>query len=137
VDKPGCSIASKKVTLSSTTTSETATITVTTTAATTSQLKHPVQRDKDGKWIGAEGGAILALLIFSRMPARRRSWRSMLSAIAVIAALGGLAGCSDFREAPGGSTTKGTTAGTYTFTVIGTGNPAVTAVTTTFIVTVN
>lgn len=83
-------------------------------------------------------GAVLALLIFFGIPARRRSWRSMLSAFLVMAALAGLSGCGDFWEAPAGNTAGGTTAGTYTFTVTGTGSPAVSsAVTTTFVVTVN
>jgi hypothetical protein len=58
--------------------------------------------------------------------------------IVVMAALGGLAGCGDFWQAPNNSSAAGTTAGNYTFTVTGTGNPAVSpAPTTTFIVSVN
>jgi hypothetical protein len=84
------------------------------------------------------GGAVLAMLVIFGIPSRRRSWRAMLSAFLVMAALAGLAGCGDFWEAPAGNTADGTTAGTYTFTVTGTGAPAVsTAVTTTFTVTVN
>jgi len=134
-DLPTCSVASPAVTLSSTVTSGTATVTVTTTAAATGRLVHPHLRDKDGRWFG--GGAVLALLIFLGIPARRRGWRSMLGAVALMAALGGLAACGDFWEPPGGSTTGGTTAGTYTFTVTGTGNPQVTPVTTTFTFTVD
>jgi len=78
------------------------------------------------------------LLVFFGIPARRRSWRSMLGALLVMAALVGLSGCGDFWQAPAGNTAAGTTAGTYTFTVNGTGAPAVSsAVTTTFVVTVN
>jgi len=80
---------------------------------------------------------VLAFLVFLGIPSRRRSWRSMLGAVALIVALGSLAGCGDFWQAPGGNTADGTTAGTYTFTVTGTGDPQVTAVTTTFTVTVN
>jgi hypothetical protein len=84
------------------------------------------------------GGAVLALLVFFGIPARRRSWRSMLSAFLVMAALVGLSACGDFWQAPAGNTAGGTTAGAYTFTVTGTGAPAVsTAVTTTFAITVN
>jgi hypothetical protein len=61
----------------------------------------------------------------------------MLGALLLMAALGGLAGCGDFWQAPSGDTAAGTTAGTYTFTVTGTGTPAVTAVTTTLTLTVN
>jgi hypothetical protein len=84
------------------------------------------------------GGAVLALLIFFGIPARRRAWRSMAGAVVLLVALASLVGCGDFWEAPAGNTAGGTTAGTYTFTVTGTGDPAVsTAVTTTFVVTVN
>jgi hypothetical protein len=134
-DLPSCSVASPTVTLSSTVASGTAAISVSTAAATTGRLVHPDLRDKGRRWVG--GGALLALLLFLGIPARRRGWRSMMGAIALAAALGGLAACGDFWEAPGGSTTGGTTAGTYTFTVTGTGNPQVTPVTTTFTVTVN
>jgi subtilase family serine protease len=130
---PSCSIVSPTVTLSSASTSGTATVTVTTTAATTSQL----QRGKFPGWMGTGGGGVLALLIFLGMPARRRSWKSMLGAIILMTALSGLSGCGKFFEAPGDSTTSGTTAGTYTFTVTAIGNPQVTSVTTTFVVTVN
>ena len=138
-DTPSCSIASNMVTLSSATTSGTATATVTTTAATTSQLIPQRPRGSGYKWLGAGGGSLLALVVFLGIPARRRSWRSLLGAVVVMALLGGLSGCGDFWEAPGGNSTKtGTTAGNYTFTVTGTGNPAVTAApTTTFTVTVN
>jgi hypothetical protein len=62
----------------------------------------------------------------------------MLSAFLVMAALASLSGCGDFWEAPAGNTAGGTTTGNYSFTVTGTGVPAVsTAVTTTFVVTVN
>jgi hypothetical protein len=122
--------------LSSTSTSGTVTATVATTAATTAQLERPKPRGNGRKWLG--GGAVLALLAFFGVPARRRSWRSMLSGILVMAALAGLAGCGDFWQAPAGNTAGGTTAGAYTFTVTGTGAPAVsTAVTTTFVATVN
>jgi hypothetical protein len=83
------------------------------------------------------GGVALAFLALLGIPARRRSWRSMLGAVALMVALGSLTGCGDFWQAPGGNTANGTTAGTYTFTVTGTGDPTVTAVTTTFTVTVS
>lgn len=134
VDPPTCSNGSSTVTLSSGTTSGTATVTVSTTAATTSALIRP----RLGKgWTGAGGGAVLALLIFLGIPARRRNWRHMLGAVAVMIALGGMTGCGDFWEAPSGNTSGGTTAGTYTFTVTGTGNPQATAPTSTFTVSVN
>jgi hypothetical protein len=88
---------------------------------------------------GAGGGAALACLILLGIPARRRSWRSMLGLLVVMAALGGLSACNSGGSSSGNSTSSsGTAAGTYTFTVTGTGNPSVTPVpTTTFTVTVN
>jgi hypothetical protein len=136
VDQPTCSLSPTTVTLSSTSASGTVTASVATTAATTSQLVRPEPHGKGREWLG--GGAVLAFLIFFGIPARRRSWRSMLSAFLVMAVLAGLSGCGDFWQAPGGNTADGTTTGNYTFTVTGTGAPAVaSAVTTTFVVTVN
>jgi hypothetical protein len=87
--------------------------------------------------MGAGGSVALAFLVLLGIPARRRTWRSMLGAVALIVTLGSLAGCGDFWQAPGGNTANGTTTGTYTFTVTGTGDPKVAAVTTTFTVTVS
>jgi hypothetical protein len=113
-----------------------ATITVYTTAGT-SELLYP--RLPGRGWTGAGGGAALAFLLFLGIPARRRSWRSMLGILVVMAALGSLAACGGGFNRGGGGSYSGTTAGTYTFTVTGTGNPTVTLVapTTTFTVTVN
>ena len=134
---PTCSFLNgSTVTLSGTTTSGTATATVSTTAAT-SELIYPKPGGKGGGLFGAGGGAVLAFLVFLGIPARRRSWRSMLGVLVVMAALGSLAGCGGSSHSSTPST-PGTTAGTYTFTVTGTGNPSVTPVpTTTFTVTVN
>jgi hypothetical protein len=135
VDVPSCSLSPTTVSLSSTSTTGTVSATVTTTAATTSQLARPEKHGAGREWIG---GAVLALLILFGIPARRRAWRSMVGAVVALAVLGLLAGCGDFWEAPQGNTAGGTTTGSYTFTVTGTGDPAVsTAVTTTFVVTVN
>jgi hypothetical protein len=61
----------------------------------------------------------------------------MLGTVVLMAAIGSVAGCGS----PSGVTnpgSPGTTAGTYTFTVTGTGNPSITpAPTTKFTVTVN
>jgi hypothetical protein len=136
VDAPTCSLSPTTVALSSTSTSGTVTASVATTAATSSQLIRPEPPGKGGEWMG--GGAVLALLVFFGIPARRRSWRSMLGAFLLMGALAGLSGCGDFWQAPTGNAADGTTTGNYTFTVTGTGAPAVSGtVTTTFIVTVN
>jgi hypothetical protein len=144
VDLPACTLSPASVALSSSTTSGTVTATVTTTAATaTSQLVSPRLPGR-GTPAGASpvnywtGGATLALLVFIGIPARRRTWRAMLGALLLIAALGGLSACGDFWQAPGGNTADGTTTGNYVFTVTGAGSPTVSpAVTTTFTVTVN
>ena len=78
---------------------------------------------------------VLALLVFVGIPARRRSWRALLGAVILMLAVGGLGGCKGFWDNPN---QVATTSGSYTFTVTGTGNPAVTpAPTTTFTLTVN
>lgn len=134
---PSCS-PSGTITLSATATSGTATLTVTTTPATTSQLRKPV----GGKGrFGVEGGAVLALLIFFGIPARRRRWRALLSglsALLLLAALSGLSACGGGGSGGGGTTIPGTTSGNYIFTVSTVGAPAIsTTQTQTFTVTVN
>jgi hypothetical protein len=90
-------------------------------------------------WLGAGSGAILALLVFFGIPARRRSWRSMLSILIAMAAIGTLASCGGgSTNSGGGGTNYVTQAGTYTFTVTATGSdPAKTTETIPFTVTVN
>jgi len=94
------------------------------------------------QWLGAGSGAILALLVFFSIPARRRSWRNMLPILVAVVALGVMASCggggSSGSSGGGGQSDPGTTAGTYTYTVTASANPSVTpTVTTTFTVTVN
>ena len=137
IDPPSCSVGGGgTVTLSSGTTSGTAQISFSSTAAT-SELAYPKLGGKfggRGGWAGAGGGAVLALLLFFGVPARRRSWRTMVGMLVLMVMLGSLAGCG------GGtiSTPTGTTPDTYTFTVTATGSPAVTPVPSTSVsVTVN
>ena len=134
---PTCSSAAGggTITVTAGTPSGTGSVTVSTTAATAS-----MKRPRIGAWAEAEGGAVLALFFFFGIPARRRAWRAMLGAFILLATLGSLAACGGGGSSGGGGGNKnpGTTSGAYTFTVTGTGNPAVTpAVTTTFTVTVN
>jgi hypothetical protein len=132
-DLPACSAlaGNSTVTLSSATTTGNGTVTVTTTAATAKLAKPRI-----GGWAG--GGAVLAFLVFLGIPARRRSWHATLGVLALMFTLGSLAACGGGGGGGGGNKNPGTTAGNYTFTVTGTGNPAVSpAATTTFIVTVN
>jgi subtilase family serine protease len=134
-DTPTCSVSPTSVALSASTTTGTATVTVKTTAATTSEVRKP------GKgWLGAGSGAVLALLLFFGIPAKRRGWQSMLGVLIVMAMLGSLDGCSSSSSSGSGSgsSSGGTTAGTYTITVNGTGNDsATTTASTSFTVVVN
>ena len=138
-DLPTCSMTGSPVTLTSNITSTTATAVVSTTAAT-AKLEVPLINNGKG-WLGAGSGAILALLVFFGIPARRRSWRSMLTILVAMVALGALASCggSSSSNSGGGSPSNpGTTAGSYTFTVTGTGTPSVSGTPSgTFTVSVN
>jgi subtilase family serine protease len=136
-DLPTCSAASGggTITVTGGTASGSGTMTVNTTAATASMSKPHI-----GGWAEAGSGAVLALLVFFGIPARRRGWRAMLGVLVLILALGSLGACGGGSGGGGGggNGNPGTTAGTYTFTVTGTGSPAVSpAPTTTFTVTVN
>jgi subtilase family serine protease len=117
----------------------TATLTIQTFAPSSAALAYPRLPGKGRGWEGAGGSAVLAFLLFLGIPARRRGWRSMLSILVLMAALGSLSACGGGGSS--GSTTPtnpGTTIGTYYFTVTGTGTPAITpAPFTTFSVIVN
>ena len=73
-----------------------------------------------------EGGAVLALVVLFGIPARRRSWRTMLGLLVLMIALGSRAACGGGGSSGGGGGggDAGTTAGQYTFTITGTGAPA-------------
>jgi hypothetical protein len=117
------------------------------TIAATANLTRPTLPGGGRKWSGI-GGTVLALVILLGIPAQRRSWRSMLGILVLLAAFGGLSSCGGGSAVGGGGGSgggggggggnPGTTAGTYTFTVTATGNPAITpAPTATFTVLVN
>ncbi len=93
------------------------------------------------EWLGAGSGAVLALLVFFGIPARRRSWRSMLPVLVVMVAIGTLASCggggSSGGGGGGGQSDPGTAAGTYTFTVQASAPNVSPTVSTTFTVVVN
>jgi hypothetical protein len=109
---------------------------VSSTSASSSALVWPKAGGKGRGWAGT-GGAVLAFLVLLGIPARRRSWRSILGALVLMVALGTLAGCVG-KKTPPNTGNLGTTAGSYTFTVTGAGSPSVTpAPTTTFTVTIN
>jgi len=135
-DLPTCSGGSSTVTLSSGASTGMATITVSSTSATSGALVWPKAGGNGRGWAGT-GGAVLAFLVLLVTPARRRSWRAMLGALVLMVALGTLAGCVG-KKTPPNTGNLGTTAGSYTFTVTGTGSPSVTpAPTTAFTVTIN
>ena len=116
---PTCSVASS-VNVTGTT-AATATLTVSTTAPTTSALDLPLN-----KFFAVGGGLAIAGLLFFGIPARRRSWRSILGVLLFAAVVGMGIGCgsgggnSGGGGGGGGTTTPGTTAGAYTITVTGT-----------------
>ncbi len=119
------------------------TFTIGTRAPITASLTRPkLPGDGNKGWLGAGSGALLALVLFLGIPARRRSWRAMLSILVALVAIGTLASCggggSGGGGGGGGQSDPGTTAGTYTYTVTASPNPSVSpTVTTTFTVTVN
>ena len=122
-DSPICAFSSAAQSMGSTTTFSVETI-----AAVSSELTYPKINRSGRGWTGAGGGAALALLIFFGIPAKRRRLQSMLGMVLALAALGSLAACGG-GGGGGGTTTKdpGTAAGTYVFTVTGTGSPAPTS----------
>ena len=133
-DLPTCSGGTSAMTLGGGTTAVTATVTVNSTPASIATAR-PGAGGKDGGWAG--GGAVLALLLFLGIPVRRRSWRLMLSALALMAALGSMTACTSPLKLTNPSQ-QGTSAGSYTFTVTGTGSPLVSpAPSATFAVTIN
>lgn len=151
-DAPACSITSgSPVPLTSGTNTGQAIATVTTTAAVADLVRPNFGPGpgpgKTSPWsdsrFAAGAGATLAVLIFFGIPARRRSWRKLLGIVIAMAVLGVLSSCGGGGSGGGGGggtnpSNPGTTAGTYTFTVTSSGNPAVTpAPTTTFTVSVN
>jgi subtilase family serine protease len=121
--------------------SVTTTLPSTTTVVAVKQ-KAKASAEKHSLWTTA-GGAVLALLVFLGIPARRRGWRQMLGALLVMVALGALAGLGGCGGSGSGTTTTietdpGTSAGTYTFNVQAVTTPSVTpTVSATFTVTVN
>jgi hypothetical protein len=133
-DTPKCTVSS-----TSFDSTGSGTATVTTSAATTGALQKP----HIGGWAEAGSGAVLALLVFFGIPARRRGWRAMVGMLVVLFALGGLAACGgggggSSSGGGGGTSDPGTASGTYTFTISAVGNDAAhTTSTTTFSVKVN
>jgi fibronectin type 3 domain-containing protein len=130
---PACSGGSSTITLNAVTTTGTATVAITSTSAGIA-MEQPSAHGK-GRGLAA-GGALLAFLILLRVPARRSSWRLILGVLVLIVAMGSLNSCGGNISYPSPVGQK-TTAGSYTFTVSGIGNPPVSPVpTTTFVLTI-
>jgi trimeric autotransporter adhesin len=91
-------------------------LSITTTAATSA-----MSRPKNLFWPTA-GGAVLALVVFFGIPARRRNWTAMLGLLVLFVSIGaiGCGGGGGNKGGGGGGGNSGTTAGTYTVTVTGT-----------------
>jgi hypothetical protein len=135
---PSCSV-SGTITFSSGTPSGTGTATVSTYDEVAGNQARPNLPGGKG-WLGAGAGTVLALLVFFGIPARRRSWRNMLSILIATVTLGALASCGGSTNTSTSGNSYVTQAGTYTFTVTGSGTGSGSSTvqeTTTFTVTVN
>jgi hypothetical protein len=98
-------------------TAGTATLTISTTAATSGALFYP--QPHGAPWHATSGATLACFLLFC-IPARRRSWQSMLGMMALLVTLaGGMLACGGGGGGGGGGN-PGTTAGSYTVTVTGT-----------------
>lgn len=124
-DAPTCSVSGSSIMLSSTTTSGTATVNFSTTAASAAVAGHVAGTS----WLKSGAVTLAAMLFFFGIPARRRGWRAMLGVLVLMAAFGALSACGGGGGGSGGggggNSIPGTTAGSYTFTIASTGNPAV------------
>ncbi len=117
-------------------TAVTVTATISTTGGTSAALAYP----KTNRWYTAAGGAALACMLFFGIPARRRSWKSMLCLLVFLVGMAGI-GCGGGGGIGSGtnpSAPGATTPGTYTFQITGTDSTTSTITTnTTFTVVVN
>lgn len=136
-DLPTCT-TTQTVALTSATTSATATIAVNSTAASAAVTWPNV---RNGRGWAVTGGTALALLLIPWIPRKRRNCLSLIGVLVATTLLGGLVACGGVGG--GRSTTPppsnpGTTKGSYTVAVTGTGNDsATTTASTTFTITVN
>ena len=102
------------------TTAGTATLTISTTAPTSAA---PARPNRPGAPWYLAGGAFLACLLLFGIPARRRSWRTILGMLALLVTLaGGAISCGGGSSSGngGGGGVVGTTAGTYKVAVTAT-----------------
>jgi subtilase family serine protease len=132
-DVPTCA-AAQSVTLSSSATTGTAMVTLSSTAASSQSSKRVAM---GRPWTGL--GATLAILLFA-VPRRSRLYRAVFGLVLVGFLAAALVACGGGSSGGTGNNTQsnpGTTAGSYTVTVTGTGNDsAKTTTSTTFALTV-
>jgi hypothetical protein len=134
VDPPNCS-SSGTATLSSNATTATVPVNITTTGASSSAAVWP-KLPSPKEWSGLGTVVVLLLVTFFGIPGRRGRSISVLCTILLFAVVGISVGCGG--SSTNGTTNSGTTPGTYTVTVTGTGNDAaLTKATTTFNLIVN
>jgi subtilase family serine protease len=128
VNIPGCSLSPTTATVSTP-----STLTITTTSSATAAVKPGSQLNR---LFAVGGGLALAGLLFFGIPARRRSWSSILGVLLFGALAGVVIGCGSSNTNGGTPTgTTGTTTGAYVVTVTGTSGSITQA--TTVSVTVN
>jgi hypothetical protein len=113
-DLPICKIQSP-ITITGPT-AATATFSVLTTAPAAASLDYP-----RGRSLLAQGGSILALVIFLGVPARRRGWRALLSLVMMMLITSAILACGGGGGSSGGGggspADPGTPLGSYNFTV--------------------
>jgi hypothetical protein len=113
--RPTCSVPSS-VTITGTAAS-TATLTITTTAGTIAK-----NSSRKNFFLGSGGSVFLCLLLFG-IPRRRLNWRAILGVCVLAVSIGTIAGCCSgsgtTSKGSSGTSSEGTTTGTYAVTVIG------------------
>lgn len=110
-DPATCSLSPDSVTISGPQ-AQTVTMTVNTTGTTSAE-----NRMKRLLW-PATGGTALALLLFFRVPRRRKNWLALLALLVLFISMGGM-GCTS-TASTNSQTNTGTPPGAYVITIIGT-----------------
>lgn len=121
VHPPTFTFTTNPVSLASPTTAVPTTITIATTASQTTSCVAVNQTPGGIPWY-AKGGAVLACVLLFGIAPKRRKVRAMLGAFMLLVILaGGVMACGGGKSSScTPTTTPGTTAGSYTFTVTGT-----------------
>lgn len=102
--------------------STTTTVSFTTTSGTQSKNNAPLNPFEKGGL-----GTALAAVLLLTIPSKNRAWRNLLCALLVVSVVGLMTACGGKGSSgPPTPPTPPTTAGTYTYTIQGSGNPALT-----------